>query len=249
MTPGQLVKAVALALDVPEETVTQHDRNLVVTGLRTKGGRGRSAPSVTPLDAARLLVATLASGRIKDSAGIVRVFSKVTHEPPQRYAEISDRIKAATGKFPTDVMSRFSDKALDSLAEGHNIIDALAALIADASVPSEVEHLKRRFGAMTIGCHMPLARASIGRQKEIANYYSRHAGQGAASLRSQVEQREPHEVYLRRYGIHQDREIYGNVIMLLGKAFREGGLPFGSAQDALDDLLGVKKAKSKKKAT
>ena len=77
----------------------------------------------------------------------------------------------------------------------------------------------------------------MGRQKEIANYYSLHAGQGAASLRSQVEQREPHEVYLRRYGIHQDREIYGNVIMLLGKAFREGGLPFGSAQDALDDLL------------
>ena len=37
MTPGQLVKAVALALDVPEETVTQHGpENLVVTGLRTR---------------------------------------------------------------------------------------------------------------------------------------------------------------------------------------------------------------------
>ena len=67
MTPGQLVKAVAIALDIPEETVTQHDRNLVVAGLRTTGARGRNAPDVTSLDAARLMVASLAAIRVEDS--------------------------------------------------------------------------------------------------------------------------------------------------------------------------------------
>ena len=66
MTPGQLVKAVSIALDVPEETVVQHDRNLVVAGLRTTGARGINAPPVTYQDAARLFVATLASIRTKD---------------------------------------------------------------------------------------------------------------------------------------------------------------------------------------
>jgi hypothetical protein len=87
MTPGQLVKAVAIALDVPEETVTQHDRNLVVAGLRTKGGRGRSAPAVTPMDAARLFVATLASIRIRDSAEVVRSFENTEFSPPMSDAD------------------------------------------------------------------------------------------------------------------------------------------------------------------
>ena len=59
MTPGELVKAISIALDVPEETVVQHDRNLAVAGLRTTGARGRNAPHVTYLDAARVIVAML----------------------------------------------------------------------------------------------------------------------------------------------------------------------------------------------
>src|SRR3977135_3762976 len=72
MTPGQLVKAVAVALAVQEETVVRHDRNLAVAGMRTTGGRGRSAPSVTHRDAARLIASILGSIRVKDSALVVQ---------------------------------------------------------------------------------------------------------------------------------------------------------------------------------
>jgi hypothetical protein len=89
MTPGQLVHAVSIALDIPEETVVQHDRNLVVAGLRTKGGRGRSAPDVTPLDAARLLIAALASIRIKDSVEAVLAFERAIFEPGKSLAEMA----------------------------------------------------------------------------------------------------------------------------------------------------------------
>ena len=67
MTPGQLVKAMSIALNTPLETVTQHDRNLAIAGLRTTGARGRNAPHVTTLDAARLLAAILGSIRTMDS--------------------------------------------------------------------------------------------------------------------------------------------------------------------------------------
>src|ERR1035437_2530914 len=81
LTPGQLVNAVAIALNVPVETIVQHDRNLVVAGLRTKGGRGHSAPKVTPLDAARLVTAVLGSVRIVDSVATVRLFEQTVRVP------------------------------------------------------------------------------------------------------------------------------------------------------------------------
>lgn len=58
-TPGELVKVIAEVLGVPEPTVVVHDRNLVIAGLRTKGGRGRSAASVTTADGTNVLFATL----------------------------------------------------------------------------------------------------------------------------------------------------------------------------------------------
>ena len=42
-TPGQLVECVATALDVPQATVVLYDRVLAENGLRSKGGRGKSA--------------------------------------------------------------------------------------------------------------------------------------------------------------------------------------------------------------
>src|SRR5215510_6378080 len=89
MTAGQCVKAISIALEVPEETVVQHDRNLVVAGLRTKGGRGRSAPEVTPLDAARLLAATLGSIRAKDSVETVEAFERAQFDPSRPTYEVT----------------------------------------------------------------------------------------------------------------------------------------------------------------
>ena len=50
-------------MNLPAGTVRHYDRQLSEAGLRTKSGRGRSAATVTPLDAANLLVALLVSSR------------------------------------------------------------------------------------------------------------------------------------------------------------------------------------------
>src|SRR4051812_5015787 len=55
-SPGELVRCVARVLKVSEATVVQYDRNLAEAGLRTKGGRGRSAARITSQDAANLLI-------------------------------------------------------------------------------------------------------------------------------------------------------------------------------------------------
>lgn len=60
-TPGELIEATAVALGVPEPTVFQYDRTLAEHGLRSKRGRGRSAPKVTARDAANLLIAAVAT--------------------------------------------------------------------------------------------------------------------------------------------------------------------------------------------
>ena len=107
MTPGQLVKAVAIALDVPEETVVQHDRNLAVAGLRTTGGRGRSAPEVTHRDAARLVASILGSVKVKDSASVV------------------ERLDQA--RVSTETKKRLPFPRFVELPENHSFIDALTA--------------------------------------------------------------------------------------------------------------------------
>jgi len=58
-TPGELVKTVSTALDLPEVTVSIYYRNLREAGLVTKGGRGPSAPSLTYLDASRLVISLM----------------------------------------------------------------------------------------------------------------------------------------------------------------------------------------------
>lgn len=60
-SPGELVKCVAEVLHLPEQTVTLYDRQLAENGLRSRGGRGKSAAKVTATDAANLLIAILGS--------------------------------------------------------------------------------------------------------------------------------------------------------------------------------------------
>jgi hypothetical protein len=88
-TPGELVEIMAEAAGFPAKTLVVHDRNLVVAGLRTKGGRGRSAPKVNARDAAHLLVAMLASREVRDSVAAVKRYSKAYPHPSStnsRYA-------------------------------------------------------------------------------------------------------------------------------------------------------------------
>jgi hypothetical protein len=120
-TPVELVEVMAETLGVPAATVVVHDRNLVIEGLRSKGGRGRSAAHVTERDAAHLLTAILASAQVRDSANSV-----------QRYGK-TRCVKRASG---AEGFKRSGIKELAQLPSSHSFLDALEALILAASMRS-----------------------------------------------------------------------------------------------------------------
>jgi hypothetical protein len=138
VTPGQLVEAISIALDASEETVVQHDRNLAVAGLRTTGARGRNAPHVTHLDAARVIVAALGSVRTKDSVETIKKLENTA----SRDGGIVNAVPALAG-----------------LALDHNFIDALAALIEYTSTllssSDEPPPILAGMRSSSISCNMP----------------------------------------------------------------------------------------------
>jgi hypothetical protein len=228
MTPGQLVKAVSIALDVPEETVVQHDRNLAMSGLRTKGGRGRSAPEVTPLDAARLFIAILGAVRTKDSVDTINKFETAMFRG--RHAWLGG-VEVATGSAAQE-----TDIAVASLPLNHNLIDALAVLIEEASRPIEdLQSFLDRFSKFTVTCAWPSGQAKIGRimfSKYSPAEVASHQPREKANERWFVGPKESDERSYFASGVTQERSAHGSAIMLLGAAFRENGSHYTNAHEA-----------------
>lgn len=115
-SPGQLVRKVSELLGISEATIVQHDRNLVVAGLRSKSGRGSSAARMTARDAAHLLVAVLGSHHVKDSVQSVRGYCET---------RLSGYMSAGYRDS--------SIAALTSLPPDHSFVDAVEALVAAAA--------------------------------------------------------------------------------------------------------------------
>lgn len=118
---AQLMETTSEVTGVPLATVVDMDRRLVKAGLRAKSGRGFNVAQMTPLDAARLLTAILASSQANLAADAV-----------ERYAQT--RVDKARSSE-----SRFGATELDDLAAlsaRHGFVTALAALIASASTGS-----------------------------------------------------------------------------------------------------------------
>ncbi len=114
-SPGELVRCVAKVLGLPEATVIQHDRNLLVAGKRSKGGRGRSAAKVTVSDAVNLLIPVVADSLIKDTVNTWREYVSLP---------VDDLEKSQQWQFEIP--------PLKALPESHTLGDALAALIEAA---------------------------------------------------------------------------------------------------------------------
>lgn len=70
-TPREMVSAISIAMCIPVETVAVHDRLLAEAGLRTRAKRGRGKTSMTPQDAANLVVSVAASATPKDGVSAV----------------------------------------------------------------------------------------------------------------------------------------------------------------------------------
>ena len=115
-SPGELVRKLSELLGIAERTIVLHDRNLVVAGLRSKGGRGNSAARMAARDAAHLLVAVLGSSHVKDSAETVR-----------RYKETRFH-KSASGGYGDSTIA-----ALRNLPPDHSFVDAIETLVAAAA--------------------------------------------------------------------------------------------------------------------
>lgn len=130
-SPGELVKAIALATGTPEHTVTTHDRNLVSAGLRTKGGRGTSAAKVTARDAAHILVALLGSEKVQDSV-----------ETVLRYSDTVEHHTWNSKRFPKDYKP-LDGPIFGDLPENHCFLDALEKLIGMAMSDSFDEVIGR----------------------------------------------------------------------------------------------------------
>lgn len=145
-SPGEMVKVIAGVLGVPEPQVVQHDRNLAVAGLRTVGGRGRSAAKMTPLDAANLLIGVAASSMVKETVEIVNDYADL----PSRGGEMSIRKDAHSFDIngnppPTWNLSGFPIPTLQALPEQHTFRSALVGLIeaaADGTLRAAIKNLR-----------------------------------------------------------------------------------------------------------
>jgi len=129
-SPGELVKLIAAVTGEEEATVTVHDRNLVLAGLRTKGGRGRSAAKVTPRDAAHLLTSVLGAHRVKDSVATVQRYMQTQEHQAHWHQHHPDKLQNM-GK--ANVWEDGGIPELAALPLDHTFIDALTVLITLAA--------------------------------------------------------------------------------------------------------------------
>jgi len=113
-SPADLVEELSRLTGLPHATVVDIDRRLVIGGLRAKAGRGRNAARMTPLDAARLLTAILASPQANTSVEAVERYTQTVVDRTRS----TDRLYEATGHAE-----------LTKLPARHDFVAALEALI------------------------------------------------------------------------------------------------------------------------
>lgn len=133
-SPGTLVHGVAELLGMSSVYVGAFDRELAKHGLRAKHGRGASAASMTPTDAANLLIAILSGAQAKDAA-----------EAVQRYAGLSGKRQSSYERDGSHMRTFFDYRSrlqsgplglvwVDELSLGHTFFDFVYGMIESAWV-------------------------------------------------------------------------------------------------------------------
>lgn len=141
-TPGELVKVIAATTGEDEATVTQHDRNLVIAGLRPKHGRGRNSYKVTARDAAILLTSVLGSHRVRDGVNTVRRYLQTQEHHAHWHQHWPDKTQ---GMGKPNVYENYNIPELAALPLDHTFIDALTVLITLAAEGRLIQHLGKFF--------------------------------------------------------------------------------------------------------
>lgn len=153
-TSGQLIEVVARYFGIRAATVAQFDRLLAQNGLRSKGGRGLSAASMTSRDAASLMIIIAGTQHlgpsIKDALESYEYFARMKFSPyelPDDWVKglakgRKDIEKRLGQKLPKDgTVQELRDKfsSFASLGDQHCFLDALSGLI-EAVKKSEIEY-------------------------------------------------------------------------------------------------------------
>jgi hypothetical protein len=115
----------------------KYDRQLAESGLRSKGGRGRSAAAITARDAANLLIAIAASPLVGP-----------TVKEAVRTCEAYGSLKALQRASWIDRFPKLGLPTLASLPPSHSLGEALSALI-DAVGKGEIFQIPDREGPLT----------------------------------------------------------------------------------------------------
>jgi hypothetical protein len=95
-TSGGLIGIIANALGLNAETVGVHVRNLRLASLISRRGVGKSAATMTALDAARVLLAAAGSLQAKDSVESVLGFGKLLSAEGAEAAALGEDTSAFT---------------------------------------------------------------------------------------------------------------------------------------------------------
>jgi hypothetical protein len=119
-TVGVMTRTIAQATGVPERTVAMVVRELRTTGLLTTGARGVNAPAMTPLDAARVLIALLVSDRPVDAPKIVKDFGqlKCPYHWPERKSLLLQGVDLPGGHLFEEGLAAII-KAIADMPERH----------------------------------------------------------------------------------------------------------------------------------
>lgn len=93
MKSAAFIQTVAQAYRINEKSLVHFARLLKEAGLLSTGGRGRSAPDMTPLDAARTTIALLATDKPTQAVEAVEKFGNLTHNFTYNTGEVPDFAK------------------------------------------------------------------------------------------------------------------------------------------------------------
>jgi hypothetical protein len=164
-TSGDLIGTISTELKLPEHKVSYIYRQLRDAGAVTKGGRGRSAANITPLDASRLLIASLGvhittssptialrefdlelAGIIEPHATVVELFPNEWDlagypispgEEARHIPLLSDlRTKHTFAPSVADVLAKISDNPFAAISEDGSHNDGLSDVELRLSAPA-----------------------------------------------------------------------------------------------------------------
>lgn len=205
LTSGVLVRVVAAATEVPEATVALYLRSLREAGLITTGARGVNAARMSHLDAARLLLAIVATDR-----------------PARAVEAITD-----FGALELHFFGRADTAAAEGLTQripnGDKLEDIIARVIGNYENGSEEWcYLEVDIGALQAFLTVKEGAYSFSTPEFIALDKAKSLG---ASPDDRLTLAENAVARSRRYAsrVKIQKTIYSDVFAEIGDAFQEGG--------------------------